>query len=212
MSNHIVLLGDSIFDNGAYTSGDPDVVTHLRGLLPPPWKATLRAVDGATTDEIKAQCPRVPSEASHLVVSMGGNDALMSSDLLATSVRSTTDALLLFGERMAQFESRYRAALGRIEALGRPTITCTIYNGRFTDDEIVPVRVALMLFNDVILRVAFEHRLAVIDLRSVCSDPADYANAIEPSGRGGRKIAEAVWRAVQVADGSPDDSRVISGV
>ena len=27
---HVVLLGDSILDNGAYTSGGPDVVTQLR--------------------------------------------------------------------------------------------------------------------------------------------------------------------------------------
>ena len=28
---HVVLLGDSIFDNGAYTQGGPDVITQLRG-------------------------------------------------------------------------------------------------------------------------------------------------------------------------------------
>jgi hypothetical protein len=27
---HIVLLGDSIFDNGAYVNGGPDVVTRLK--------------------------------------------------------------------------------------------------------------------------------------------------------------------------------------
>ena len=33
MSKHIVLLGDSIFDNRPYTGGKPDVVTHLRDEL-----------------------------------------------------------------------------------------------------------------------------------------------------------------------------------
>lgn len=28
--NHLVLLGDSIFDNAAYTSGAPDVVHQVR--------------------------------------------------------------------------------------------------------------------------------------------------------------------------------------
>ena len=55
------------------------------------------------------------------------------------------------------------------------------------------------MFNDVILRVAFEHHLPVIDLRLVCNEPADYANPIEPSGRGGRKIALAIARATGVA-------------
>ena len=38
MAEHIALLGDSIFDNNAYTGGAPDVVTHLRGILPPGWR------------------------------------------------------------------------------------------------------------------------------------------------------------------------------
>ena len=29
MASHLALLGDSIFDNRAYTGGDPDVVGHL---------------------------------------------------------------------------------------------------------------------------------------------------------------------------------------
>ncbi len=32
---HVVLLGDSIFDNGVYVPGGPDVVTQLRAELPP---------------------------------------------------------------------------------------------------------------------------------------------------------------------------------
>jgi GDSL-like lipase/acylhydrolase family protein len=211
MSHHIVLLGDSIFDNQTYTAGEPDVVTHLSQLLPSPWQATLCAVDGATTNELKAQCPGVPPEASHLVVSIGGNDAIMNSDLLATPVASTAESLALFGERVSVFESQYRAALGEIQALGRPVTTCTIYNGCFPPDQAETTRVALMIFNDVILRVAFEHQFAVIDLRLVCSDPADYANPIEPSGTGGHKIAEAITRAVGVADSASAHSRVFAG-
>jgi hypothetical protein len=55
----------------------------------------------------------------------------------------------------------------------------------------------LCVFNDPILRVAFERRLTVIDLRLVCSEAADYANPIEPSSRGGAKIARAIIRALQ---------------
>ena len=210
MPNHIVLLGDSIFDNQAYTRGQPDVVTHLRQLLPSPWQATLRAVDGATTNELKGQCSRIPADASHAVVSIGGNDAILGSDLLATPVASTAESLAVFGERADQFESRYRAALGRVQALGLPITTCTIYNGSFPPELAQPTRVALMMYNDVILRVAFENRFNVIELRSVCDDPADYANPIEPSGHGGRKIAEAIVRALGIdRTGDVDGSTVI---
>jgi len=37
---HILLVGDSIFDNKAYVNG-PDVINQLRAKLPEGWKATL---------------------------------------------------------------------------------------------------------------------------------------------------------------------------
>ena len=48
------------------------------------------------------------------------------------------------------------------------------------------------LFNDVIVRVAHERKLGLVDLRLVCTEPSDYANPIEPSGSGGAKIARAI--------------------
>ncbi len=199
MAFHIALLGDSIFDNRSYTRGEPDVVSHLRSLLPAPWRASLFAVDGSVSDDLVEQLPRVSTDVTHLVISVGGNDALRYSDLLQRPVSSTAEALWLFRDRVDQFETDYRKAIDGALALGRPTTTCTIYNGNLPAAQAATARIALMMFNDVILRVAFEHRLPVIDLRLICNEPADYANPIEPSGRGGRKIAEAIARATGVA-------------
>jgi hypothetical protein len=211
VAGHVALLGDSIFDNAAYTGGEPDVVAHLRAILPAPWKATLCAVDGATTAGVAGQLARVPADASHLVLSVGGNDALMNSDLLALPARSTTEALLLFAERVARFEASYRAAVDAVVRLGRPTTVCTVYNGNLEPERARVARVGLMTFNDAILRAAFERGLSVIDLRLVCDEPADYANPIEPSGRGGRKIAEAVARITGALGGPPRLSQVFAG-
>lgn len=197
MSRHVVLLGDSIFDNAAYTGREPDVVQHLRSILPFGWQATLLALDGAVTFDLSSQVQEVPADASHLVVSVGGNDALRNTDMLALRVRSTAEALDLFHTRVQTFEERYRSAVEEVLELGRPTTLCTIYNGNLPDPDYARhARIALALFNDVILRAAFEFRLPVIELRLVCAEPADYANPIEPSGRGGRKIALAVARSV----------------
>jgi len=46
---HIVLLDDSIFDNGVYVGREPDVATHPRQLVPAEWKVTPCAVDGDKT-------------------------------------------------------------------------------------------------------------------------------------------------------------------
>src|SRR5687767_239110 len=66
---HVVLLGDSIFDNAAYIDGGQDVITQLRGKLPAGWRATLGAVDGSVMADIGRQLDRLPSDATHLVVS-----------------------------------------------------------------------------------------------------------------------------------------------
>ncbi|HLK92144.1 MAG TPA: SGNH/GDSL hydrolase family protein [Polyangia bacterium] len=211
MSSHLVLLGDSIFDNRAYTAGEPDVVSHLREALPPGWRASLAAIDGSTTADLEEQCADVPSDATHVVVSIGGNDALANANLLRLPVRSTAEALLQLGERLARFERSYRAAIAAAVALGRDTTICTIYNGNIPAPEAAVVRVALMTFNDVILRVAFERGLRIIDLRLICTEPSDYANPIEPSGPGGRKIAWAIARAVGAAGDRSSTARVHIG-
>jgi hypothetical protein len=212
MTQHLVLLGDSIFDNRAYTAGEPDVVSHLGAVLPPGWRATLCAVDGSITADLPDQVESIPADASHLAVSIGGNDALMNSDLLSLPVRSTTEALDLFGDRVTLFEVHYRDAIGKVLKLGLPTTVCTIYNGNFPDPQYArTASLALAMFNDVILRIAFELSLSVIDLRLVCTEPGDYANPIEPSGHGGLKIARAIARAVGALDEVAGRSRVVAG-
>ena len=155
---HLVLLGDSIFDIAVYTSGEPDVVTHLRALLPPGAHATLLAVDGAVTGSMPEQVPRIPADATHLVVSIGGNDALGCLDLLDAPATSTAGALRLLGQAVDRFEANYRSAVRLVLDRGLPATLCTIYNGAFEEPDLAArARLALMMFNDVILRVAFEH-------------------------------------------------------
>src|SRR3712207_5090745 len=77
--SHVVLLGDSIFDNAAYvTAGAPDIVRQVRRRLPYGSKATLAAVDGSRMGDVGEQLRRLPADATHLIVSVGGNDALDS--------------------------------------------------------------------------------------------------------------------------------------
>jgi hypothetical protein len=90
---HVALLGDSVFDNGAYVGGGPDVVNQLRQRLPDGWRATLAAVDGGVIRDIPRQLERVPDDATHLVISVGGNDALGFSAVLGPPSRSVADTL-----------------------------------------------------------------------------------------------------------------------
>lgn len=211
MTGHIALLGDSIFDNRRYTEGEPDVVEHLSSALPPGWKASLLAVDGSTTASLQYQVDGLAQDVTCTIVSIGGNDALMNADILDRPVASTREALLLFGQRVAKFERSYRSALSSLLESGRPATVCTIYDGNLASHEAATARVALMLFNDVILRVAFDLRISVIDLRAICSEASDYANAIEPSGKGGRKIAEAIVASLGLAGADAHKTGVYAG-
>ena len=148
---------------------------------------------------------------SHAVVSVGGNDALLNADIFNLRVASTQEALHLFGARAAKFEQAYRAAILEVRQRVPALTVCTIYNGNLPGDQAPSARVALMLFNDAILRIAFEFRLAVIDLRLICTDPSDYANPIEPSGSGGARIARAIAGALAVSTQPGVTSLVFAG-
>jgi hypothetical protein len=194
---HVVLLGDSIFDNAAYVAGGPDVVAQLRPMLPAGWTATLCAVDGAVVDDVERQLASLPRDTTHVVVSAGGNDALAHADLLSRPARSAAEVLGRLADAGTAFETRYRRMLGTVLRRRLQVTLCTIYNGNFPDPLTQRLAsTALTVFNDAILRAAIETRTPVIDLRFVCGEAADYANPIEPSVCGGGKIARAVVRAV----------------
>lgn len=59
---HLILLGDSIFDNAAYVGEQPDVIEQLRAKLPEGWNATLKAIDGLLSQSFtvyrEANCDR----------------------------------------------------------------------------------------------------------------------------------------------------------
>ena len=193
---HVVLLGDSIFDNARYVPDRPDVVQQVGHALPGGWRATLLAVDGDTAAGVAGQLERLPADATHLVVSAGGNDALGEAGLLDEVALTVDEALVLLGTVRDRFRGVYAGMLRALVATGRPVTACTVYDA-------VPgigpgERVALAGFNEVILREAFALGVGVIDLRVVCAQPADYSDlsSIEPSALGGAKIADAIVRAV----------------
>ena len=191
--NHVVLLGDSAFDNAAYVSGGPDVVGHLRQRLPSNWRASLLAVDGTLIASISQQLARVPSDASHLVISIGGNDALRRSSVLDAPARSVAESLSKLADIREQFQAEYGAMVDAVLRRGLPTALCTIYDPRYPNPLQRRISIAaLAVINDGIIRASVGRGLPMLDLRVVCDDEADFANPIEPSVQGGWKIAGAI--------------------
>ncbi len=199
--NHVVLLGDSIFDNAAYVHGGPDVITHLKSILLQNWRATLLAADGSISTDVIGQITKIPESATHLVVSAGGNDGLSRADILQRPANSVASAVEQLAAIRAEFQDKYRQMLTSLLAVNKPLAVCTVYDPNFPDPLMQRLTTtALNIFNDCILREAIAHGLPVIDLRLICTEPEDYANEIEPGVAGGRKIAEAILRLVQHHD------------
>ncbi len=209
--NHLVLLGDSIFDNARYVPGGPSVIEHLRRVLPDGWRATLLARDGAGIAEVVRQLERLPADATHLIVSAGGNDALdHSSLLLHEPAQSFAEVLSRLAAIRGSFGEDYRRLLRCVMDCGRPTAVCTVYDSIPGLDPVEST--GLCLFNEAILREAFRAGAPVIDLRLVCTEASDYSRSspIEPSAAGGGKIARAVVRAVTEQDTRSERSRVFA--
>lgn len=197
MGGHLVLLGDSILDNASYVNeGQPAVIDQVRRRLPGGWSATLLARDGCVIEDVRErQVPRIPTDATHLVVSAGGNNILEQIRILYEPVATIGDALRELLDSRTQFAEIHRRMVQAVLERGLPTVVCTIYNPCSEDDAFQRAAVgALCLYNDAIIDNARRFGLPAIDLRVVCSEIADYANEIEPSAIGGAKIADVICR------------------
>lgn len=189
---HIALLGDSTLDNAAYVPAGQDVASCLRSLLPNSI-VSLLAVDGSVMADVRQQVEHLPADATHLVVSAGGNDAILASGVIEERATSMAAALGRLADVREAFLSSYRAMLDAVVAKSLPTAVCTIYGGADPNPEFRRVaETALALLNDCITREANARGLPVVDLRVIFDRDEDYANPIEPSASGGMKFAAAM--------------------
>jgi lysophospholipase L1-like esterase len=189
----VLLLGDSILDNEPYTGGAPDTTAHLRSTLGAGWTVELLARDGATMVDVASQLRRIPRHEAVAFLSVGGNDLAQHIGLLA---RSSTSAESVLGELLQiadRFSANYDEVARSLAAKVERTILCTIYEVQLEPRPFAELaRVPLGVLNDRIIRVAARSGLEVLELRDVCTSPADFVMQIEPSARGARRIADSI--------------------
>jgi lysophospholipase L1-like esterase len=196
---HVVLIGDSVFDNARYVPKGTEVQAQLRQRLGAVHRVSLLAQDGAVLANVPAQLramKELPQAPTHIVISAGGNDVLGLVSSMQTPARTVLAAAELLTAWQAEFRRNYLAMLDAARGYGTPFAVSTIYDGV---PNLAPgLRGALSFFNDVILREAAARRLPVLDMRLICDKPADYSGTspIEPSAEGGRKIAAVIGELV----------------
>lgn len=111
---HLVLLGDSIFDNGVYVEPGHATIDAVRKRLPAGWEAKL------------------------LARSAGGNDAITQATVLGERAGTVGDALLRLRHIADEFEREYVAMLRQVAALRLPTIVCVCDHPACYANEIEP--------------------------------------------------------------------------
>ncbi|MEM6486878.1 MAG: SGNH/GDSL hydrolase family protein [Pseudomonadota bacterium] len=192
----LVLIGDSMIDNGPYVvPGEPDVAAQVSALMPGV-QVEMRAVDGSRLDDVaRALDARPVPEGARVFMTAGGNDALQQIDLLTDPARLTfAEAMVKLKGIATRFRGQYAAVLDRL-APASEVMVGTIYDPAFEGAEaaLIPAASgALTAFNDAIQAEAVARAMAVLEMRRVICTPEACANPIEPSAVGGAQIAAAV--------------------
>ncbi len=197
-ARRIVLLGDSIIDNGPYVlPGQPDVAQQLATLLPED-DIEKRALDGAVCADVLRDQTTGLRPDDRVVLSVGGNDALSHIDLIYSPSDTDTRSFLAgLWQIRETFRNGYASLLDVLNHPAHRVLVLTIYNPSFvaigmeeTDQQ--AAEGALSIYNDVIQQEALRRNLELLDLRALFSDIEDYANPVEPSAIGGLKLAAAI--------------------
>ena len=196
--NVVVLLGDSIIDNGAYVrSGEPDVAQQLQMLLPQ-HSVIRRAVDGSTCADVLGWQMGDLHDADRIILSAGGNDALQHIELLEAATATTArDVLVKLWSVREEFRRSYAALLDGFALTRRPVLVLTVYDPCFHGHGFdaayqQAAESAVSIIDDVIQQEARRRAFDVLELRTLFKDRADYANPIEPSAVGGAKLAKCM--------------------
>lgn len=197
-NRHINLIGDSIIDNINYVPAPgKSVLGHLDDIIPE-FDFTQLATDGFTSADVIKQLSGTKLLSGVSVLSVGGNDLLSRLDLLTDKgSRPAINVLEEIGQLADQFADQYVRILKMIR---QPLMVCTIYNPAFYKDGTTAhlqdaAITAVCLFNDHIQRIAHAFGRPVLELRHIFTEEDDYANPIEPSNKGGEKLAHeiAAW-------------------
>lgn len=204
----IALMGDSIFDNRMYVKRGYSVIEQFNQMPDTDWKAELLAVDGNVTKNVVTQCQKISAETTHLIISVGGNDALSCLNIFEKPASSVNEVMELLTVIKDQFQSDYKEMIDALIKTNKKLAVCTVY-------DTIPgiekrVLTALALFNEVILKEAFRHKIPVIDLRLIFNNNEDYSSLspIEPSEIGGEKLVAVILQCLEQHDFSDSKSLI----
>jgi hypothetical protein len=194
----VCLLGDSIIDNKVYVGrNELSVKEHLEAMSESMFNQI--AVDGHTTkDVLNFQLNQLPKISTHKVLSIGGNDLLQQISFLKNKEALTTKEVMEQAVcKLAPIKKRYRTIVEKLSQQNSKLLLCTVYEGNlsydlFFRDIAFASQAMVSMLNDVIYSTAATFKVDVLELRNIFTTPQDYANPVEPSHIGGKKLAKGI--------------------
>ena len=220
----VALLGDSIVDNKVYVgTGEFSVLEHLESLSD--LEFSQIAVDGHTTvGVLQEQIDKIEKDPDFIVLSIGGNDLLEYLYLLVDDINKHLFSrnLEIMNSFVEPIRERYEEIVERLTKEQGKVLLCTVYNGDFERGdgyETLEINqefttsfgvlfqgkqeaagVIARVFNDIVYSTGNKFGVDVLELREIFTESADYANPIEPSHIGGRKLAEKILEWIESND------------
>jgi lysophospholipase L1-like esterase len=190
---YLTLLGDSVFDNAHYNPPREGSLAWFRRFAPEGWDVVLGAADGATLSSIPFQVRRIHPDSKAVLLSVGGNDAMMDKWRLTTfKGRPMWRSIRVAA---ANFGIRYERMLQEFEDLPIPLTVCTIYGGDFGEEQNL-INAAVSLFNRQISKLARREGWGVLDNFSLLRGEEFFTGGIEPSSLGSATMAHNFWKRI----------------
>jgi len=195
---HVVLLGDSTLDNGRYlraSRGELSIGKQLRRRCSRHgWDLTMLAQDGAMLKDVSSsQVPLIPPGATHLVLSVGGNDLLDLLNHMVQAGFSTSSMREAIGEGLRAVAREYAQVVASLKELKCHIACCTVYRPNFTNLFFMSLAsLCLRLHNSRLAQICAEANCSVLDLATILERPRDFANTLELNTSGGAKVVENI--------------------
>jgi hypothetical protein len=129
---------------------------------------------------------------------MGGNDLLNHISFLKSKVELTPKEVMEQAVcKLAPIKHRYRSIVKKLSQQDSNILLCTVYEGNLSSDifyrDISFASMAMVsMLNDIIFSTGATFNVDVLELRNIFTEEQDYANPIEPSHIGGKKLASRI--------------------
>ena len=208
-TQHVILCGDSALNNKNVTGFDPETELSIEGELNRALGDESRAIvrvlatpGHCMKDFTQTQLPQVPAMATHIFLSIGGNDALAKAKELFEQPGKISLLLGFIHWLFFLFSLEYYQTLSTLKTIGKSQVfICTLYTPDMKKAfwwKRWLCAFALWHLNRVIRTVAHQFNYDILDLAVICDPKTDMrpGHEVELNHGGCKKVAAAMYNKV----------------